>query len=423
MRTVNRRTQFPVGQGFFHFGELMDGDTTVFRYVYDCGSMQRYRESRSACINHVLSQHGGEVLDVLFISHAHADHVNGVEQLLNASSGMKVDAIVLPLWTLEERVLAFARTHAEDPAAAATDFYVQFVVDPAAALQRLEPRRILFIRSSGGGRAPFSNAQPDLSPDSPRFPNEEASWKLVGRGAVTEHDDGSADGAPSSSWIVPDSVGLMTRVAGSGVEWLLAPYVDSAVASKINAFVSRLASELGTTPKALRRWLKTKDNVLSLLTTNAAELRAAYSEVDKDLNITSLCLYSGPEPTGKHEYRYAAFAGAIRIQPSAPRIAWLGTGDAALAEGRRRRSFLEHYGALLNEVALLTVPHHGSEHNFHVELLDRIAPLVCVAAADKFSTWRHPGSHVVQAIASSGCFLSVVTSHARSRVVEVARIS
>jgi beta-lactamase superfamily II metal-dependent hydrolase len=100
------------------------------------------------------------------------------------------------------------------------------------------------------------------------------------------------------------------------------------------------------------------------------------------------------------------------------KIGWLATGDADLKTKKRRAAFLRHYRKLLDHVVTLTIPHHGSEGNFDVELLTRVDPEFCVAAADSVGKWRHPGTNVVQAIASHGRFLSVVTSKEPSEVEE-----
>jgi beta-lactamase superfamily II metal-dependent hydrolase len=85
---------------------------------------------------------------------------------------------------------------------------------------------------------------------------------------------------------------------------------------------------------------------------------------------------------------------------------------------KRRNTFFKHYGSLLNEVVTLTLPHHGSDHNFDAALPDRIQPSFCAASADRLSSWRHPGTAVVQSVASTGRLLSVVTSNAESEVTE-----
>ncbi|WP_031248833.1 hypothetical protein, partial [Mesorhizobium sp. LNHC229A00] len=105
------------------------------------------------------------------------------------------------------------------------------------------------------------------------------------------------------------------------------------------------------------------------------------------------------------------------------RIAWLTTGDAALKEGHRRKAFLQHFGNLLAKVVTLTLPHHGSDHNCDRQLITAINAEIFVVAADRYGTWRHPGSNVIQEVASAGRFLSVVTSNESSFTSEWASMA
>ena len=159
-----------------------------------------------------------------------------------------------------------------------------------------------------------------------------------------------------------------------------------------------------------------------LVLTKVADLQEAYTAVEKNLNLSSMCLYSGPLPDGQRRLRrHHGKFGKWDAQGSAG-IAWLATGDADLKVKKRRAAFLHHYRNLLDEVVTLTVPHHGSEGNFDPELVTKVEPDFCVAAADAFGKWRHPGTKVVQAIASEGRFLSVVTSQKASKVTEQVHI-
>lgn len=70
----------------------------------------------------------------------------------------------------------------------------------------------------------------------------------------------------------------------------------------------------------------------------------------------------------------------------------------------------------------LTVPHHGSENNFDPELVETVEPNLCVVAAAQYKGWRHPGTTVVQNIASLGIPLAVVTNGPASRLIEIFRV-
>lgn len=428
MSLTNLRRQYAVGQGFFQAGDLSEDGVLRLRYVADCGAMSKYAEQRDARIDKFLSEAGAKTaLDLLFISHAHADHLNGIERLLDKVNGLVVKTIVLPLLKVEDRLIAYARAASEDAASAEDPFYREFVVDPSTALGRFKPDRIIFVEPGDrGAGGPFSGG-----PDGPRNAPDDSgtrmddrqrpAWKLVGRGTIERRSNARETKDSSIEMeVMPDTLGILCPAAGSSAAWLLAPYIDPAVKAGSAVFIAALAAARGQTVGALRKWLRSTTNLEKLLTVHIADLKHAYMAVSTDLNVTSMCLYSGPvpefEPRATH---YDAVFGTWRIShPGKPGIAWLGTGDAALADKKRRNAFLKHYSKLLDEVVTITLPHHGSESNFDVTLLDRIQPSFCIAAADRFGKWRHPGTSVVQAVASTGRFLSVVTASEQSEVVE-----
>lgn len=432
MTFQNDRHQRAVGQGFFHTGELSEDGIERLRYIYDCGALPAYAVARDLAIDDYLGGvPPGARLDLLFLSHAHDDHINGLPRLL--ASGLKVDTIVLPLMNVIDRLIAFGRAVDENPAAA-TDFFREFTLNPTAALGRFDPDLILYVEpGSRDGGAPGSGDEPIDGPFDPVSRREDAkrepaTWKLVGKGRVIYDDPRVAASAVNvaagnRTAVMPDTKAVM--VPGAKAEWLLAPFVDPSVTTHAAVFRGALAKALGMTRQALRAWLLTPANVKTLVTAHASELAASYKAVKSDLNITSLSLYSGPAVTRTPLPRAAgAQFGQVhhRAAGSDSRIAWLATGDAALKQPVRRATFLSHYDRLLDQVMTLTLAHHGSEGNFHPDLLDRITPVLCLVAADFRKNWRHPGSAVVQAVSSRGLFLQVVTSDPRSKATELVTI-
>lgn len=75
------RTVWPVGHGAFYTEQFKDENNHVlFTAVYDCGSEQE--DALKKCIKELLPEKRQLVIDALFISHFHSDHVNGLEYLL-----------------------------------------------------------------------------------------------------------------------------------------------------------------------------------------------------------------------------------------------------------------------------------------------------------------------------------------------------
>lgn len=435
MPLINHRHQRAVGQGFFHTAELQAEDGRNLRYLYDCGAMKKYETARNACIDSYLRAVGpNAVLDILFISHIHFDHISGIEHLLNKTNGLTVDTIVMPLINVADRLFAYARAANDDPAAINDAFFRELVVNPTNALGRLGPRQILLVRrGSPDGGAPGSRVEDDDDPDGPgdipRVWGGERDgglyWKLIGRGTGYEFEqpftDSDGTEAVTHVAVVDDTLALGAAVGESCLEWVLSPFVDPTIKSKKDLFLNELALARRMPVSNLKSWLGDEANIEELLQTSLPDLTTAYEAVASDFNLTSLCLYSGPKTNeGATEAVYQARLGSYVLGPTQRQeIGWLATGDAALSAKIRAKTFLKHYGGHIENVGTLTVPHHGSDHNHNSELINKVDAFVHVVAADSYSKWRHPGSKIMQCVASIGRFLSVVTSNTKSEVEEV----
>lgn len=411
-------------------------------YVVDCGAMTAYAADRNRSIDAYLKMRtptkgGRGDLDFLFITHAHADHLNGVVRLLDKKSGIHAKTVVMPMLTVVERLASFARTATVDPKSAGGRFYIDFTLDPINALSQFGPGQIVLIRSGDpDSGAPFSRdvPRPDSDQPTPRpltdTKRDDASPQVVGAGSTAVIPSSAKTlmhlktrGVPEAV-AMPDTLGFIYDVPGTPINWLIAPFLDPSVKAETATFVKELAKQLGFSVKKLLDWLDAgMAHVESLLTAELPKLTEAYKAVGKDLNITSLCVYSGPvvpHPASHAHVCVGVGAGwhVARFHGPDTKLGWLGTGDAALKEKARRSAFLTHYGRLLQQVHTFMVPHHGSEGNFDKALLAAIKPLLCVAAADYVPNWRHPGTRVVQDAASYGFGLSVVTSSPASQIYE-----
>lgn len=91
-------TTHAVGQGLFYSGRIGD-----FVFVYDCGS-ESTEEHLNREINNL--EIPENKIDLLIISHFHRDHINGITRLLARVE--KVDHVVMPYLSLEERLLVLA---------------------------------------------------------------------------------------------------------------------------------------------------------------------------------------------------------------------------------------------------------------------------------------------------------------------------
>ncbi|MEM7515326.1 MAG: hypothetical protein AAF368_00180 [Planctomycetota bacterium] len=409
------RTQHAVGQGGFHAAILhADEAEPPFRYVYDCGALPKYAHARTREIDAFLEDKSE--IDILFLSHIHADHVNGVKRLLAPSGGVRAKTIMLPNLHVAERLMAYGEG-LSDGSARRDAFVRDMAIDPVEALGRFEPDEIVFVDRGGVGGAPGAGGEP-IEPAPVDGRPRDRTWKLVGTGHENPVREAGPDGP--AVLVIPDTAGVMTRAGGDGWSWLLLPYIDEMVAAKREAFLADLAGRLGLTVETLRTNLKGAAYVRSLVLEHAGDLQKAYEVSGKDINKTSMSLYSGPGQVvdAKHD----AYAHAEMWTSFGGPVAWLATGDAMLKQVSRRTRFFEHFGRNLKTVKTFMVPHHGASSCFHNDLAMATSADTFVVAADRYGRWRHPAEIVMLAVANAGHRLRIVNSNDASRLIERVQI-
>jgi hypothetical protein len=422
MTILNIRAQRPVGQGFFHAGWIKAGEAPEgFFYVYDCGAMATYKAARDREIRKLINDVGTDArLDLLVLSHMHADHVNGVEKLISDGK-FAVDTVMMPLVRMKDRLVAFAKSAAEDPASAGSAFYRSFIANPVEAMSRFEPRNILLVRRGEGG-SPGSGTRDDAPLDGDPGTSGEGrgyGWKLVGQGTA---EPAGASPAERRATIIPDTSGI--RVSGFDdweKAWLLAPFVDQSIALAKDGFLAKLAASLGLSEATLEVQLDDPNFVLDLLSNRANELKGAYKACHHNLNLTSLCLFSGPLGAADAQSWHKLSHSGWSAEHAHGRLAWLATGDANLNSEAKCDALLDHFAGHLEKIVTVTMPHHGSDLDFHERLLEGTSPAFGVVAADAIKDWQHPGAVVTRALASHGALIVVTNSQIQTLLTELAQ--
>ncbi|MGO1315998.1 MAG: MBL fold metallo-hydrolase [Cellulomonadaceae bacterium] len=394
------RTQWASGQGFFHSGTVQLGDRSAI-YVFDCGSLNPPSLDRE--IATFRARHG-DTIDLLFLSHFHDDHVNGVPALLD---GATVRSIVIPLVPAWERLYVFAQAVASG--ADITDWYRELISSPDAAIRRISDAEIIVVNPEE-----HTDEDPVEAPDSPQ--DEEGPDELP---------EGRGQGSYVSDVDLSPGVRSVLSGADNGARvpvWEWSCLCTAFAVTRRPAFLSALATALNKTDAALEQQISTPAGIEDLVRNHAGELVAAYAATFPDLNLTSLIVYSGPATEMQFRgttFRTRSITERGEVHAWDVRSGWLGTGDQSMGV-RRCAETVTHFGSRLSRVGTLALPHHASRHSFHPSLLAVFGDYqpVCSASVGTNNTYGHPHREVILDVSSNGNHMVVVTEQEPSRWTE-----
>lgn len=95
----------PVGQGGFYTETFVDHKgKEVFNAIYDCGSETQKPTLIKKYLKDWINRNPQRIINAVFISHLHEDHINGLDELLSTG---KVNCLFLPQLTSEVIIEAY----------------------------------------------------------------------------------------------------------------------------------------------------------------------------------------------------------------------------------------------------------------------------------------------------------------------------
>jgi beta-lactamase superfamily II metal-dependent hydrolase len=373
MRTIIKATmtQHPVGQGGMFSGRLENGDAQT-HWVYDCGSNQTEALKREIGI----VRNNGAV-DLLFLSHLDSDHISGIDLL---TSGTPVKEVVLPYLNDHDRMMIICCDSVDG---LLTGNFLSFAADPAAWLLDRGVERVTFVNPRD------DDAEGGEGPNDGRL-----GWSRD-RKPVT----------PAAQQNVATIATEATICVGGtypAEQWLLALYAHKPSSSEYCAFLTALENEFGKQPSLEELIEAAKTSV------GRVRLRNCYNHIWKDYNLVSMSLFSGPiksHLSGQNLWDICWNTGKFKYQCrhwEYQNLGWLSTGDAQLKRDNRRKCFLKHYEKLLCQVDVFVLPHHGSCHSFHPDLLRALPRTSLCIAATGANGYGHPHRSVREAVNQSG---------------------
>ena len=403
------RCQYPIGQGCFSSGRIQGtqgecGQAVDFRYIYDCGSTNQ-RPLRAAIDGY---RKRTPSVNALFVSHLHVDHVNGIDRLLGA---VRVNTVYIPY--VDEVAPILDLIEAEEEGALSGSL-IEARIDPRSWFGRRGVSRVVRVLASSDERPP-----------------------------VVEHEDGGDEGLDGRSSLTgvnrvrsgPQASGgtggraeLVTVPSGSpisvarsrrGHHWILVPHVDPAPAGHKKAFMGEIRTALDLAPRLRITTARLADALRRQATIRS--LRDCYERIIPGgsrgrHNHVSMSLYSGPAGGNYGQswlYRTVARFATLPAwlftvlestssSEGVEAVGWIGTGDAPLRVASVRNAWHRTYQPFGQHLSTLLLPHHGSRHNFHSEMLDFPNLHTYVASASARSRYRHPDRAVIDEVLNQG---------------------
>jgi hypothetical protein len=304
------------------------------------------------------------VIDLLFLSHFHADHINGLDELKDRYI---IRTVVLPKLTEEARILAKLENYLEY-----VGFSTALIDNPQAYFgDKTVIIQVEALREDGP--ATGTENLDGLAIDIP--PADQAEDLLI-PSRIVSSTEGRMRAVPSGTPIRLHTTKMPF--------WEYVPY-NYEFAGRRSAFLELLAAE-GIELTTLQTLEQVHDNQKAL--------KSTYKKLDGDLNENSLVVYSGalttlvpllhkgPPFAYWHPYYYEAVS-----------LGYLYLGDADLSILFIVPDLRKRLGDRWQKIQTIQVPHHGAIKNFNPAIVE--AGMQAVISFGTTNTYGHPSAYVI----------------------------
>lgn len=382
------RTFHPIGQGGFYSERFIFQGKDNINIIYDCGSATGIKNVKQEI---AATFKKGEVIHALFISHFHADHINGIEYLLNYCD---VKKIFFPLITDEHKLLLKIKLLIEKNS---NEFLFSFIDNPKETVRKL--------------LASKKNKQDYPILIAVKW-DEKNKDDDNGIGNNREfYDEIISSGSDVASTI---SIKLYYR------KWEYIPYNFERI-NRLEELKKHTPFD-STSFEDLCSLLQNTDK--KEINTEMKKMKDAYETVSGDLNSNSMTLYSGMcNYSGMRNYKgeISVFQGERKKDYCRrDNVGCLYTGDYDASKVNSFEDLKKKYSKYWDSIKFIQVPHHGAKRNFNSGFL----------AIDKYfiisvglqNIYNHPSIQVISDILLFGGDLLIVTENSRSIVQNLIRI-
>lgn len=381
---ILKRTFHPVGHGAFYTEQFYldenENAQPCFTVVFDCGRFEAaksgwpYPEYKDAIEKYVSNDSGlipGEKINLLFISHFHTDHINGIDYILR---NYDVRKIILPVIT-------------------------PFVVLDAVSLVQDRSQIgdiLLFINNLIKGE----------------FSDKVCSVDILDDSVNDEIDDVDCLGETFNDL---KSISKSTRLTYN--RWYYKPYyfVDRQKKSLLEKSLQTVFPHIFVNGNLIL------DKLLNEIEVSGVDaFKQQYKNVFGDNhNSYSVTLFSGISCNKLchkkcHIKTFDPNRNLVEMENSQLcRVNCLYMGDY-IALGNGLNSLKSFYKSEWKNIGMLQVPHHGSEKNSNDELYsDR--ERICIISSDSNDKYHHPDKPVLDAISRNNSMPIIVSELPKSK--------
>ncbi len=387
------RTFHPVGQGAFYSEQFEYGGNYPFVMVYDCGSDTMPPSRHNGIIKpgsklekRIHSDLGSNKVDLLFISHFDADHINGCE-LLDPKT------VVLPFvnstykWVLEIIGLLTGNP-----------LLSTLFLDPRSIFQNANVIRIMETGEDNG----YQNNE--VASDDP----------------VDLNNPDLFAGNPDKEVTIKSGTPIFAPL-GSKI-WEYIPWNPN-----FSKFFTEFEKKIAAAPNLDMKELRKQSNGKYVMAA-FNELKAIYTSLTNKNN-HSIQVYSGPNLQNTIRDWASFYSGLYGrcCRTRCPffdeldRLSCIYFGDIKVED-----KWLDDYYRFLGEnrlmnVGCMQIPHHGSVHNEGWKCLDSPflkRPIVCVISFGKINRHGHPSAKVIDLLLRASADVVMVTENASSMLIE-----
>ena len=382
-----KRTVHPVGQGGFHTEEIHNNDPKglpQLQIVYDCGTTTRQQSLAPDAFDPAFEGLNKQI-DILFLSHLDADHVNRVSDLKCTND---IARVVLPLLDDECKVATFLSGMAAGLNGMDIKDFKNLVFNPEKFF---------------GGSTPILRVEP-----TPLDPQEGWSDNLD---SIDIEDLTESKDIPSFQPLKSSKFPLWRFIPfcfdEKNRQLLFLKKLRQCPAAKE---VFKTLSDKNNLSEFWLDWVENKENL--------EILKCIYKSLPGGTNGNSLMLYSGPKHAQQNISIERFFPDNNFETEKSKRAGCLYLGDMNLKAGNRKKTPFEVVQYILqriqtceNNLDLIQIPHHGSQRSFHDKLLTLNTSVKYYFLSYGIgNSYRHPSPSVIKKLGDKAIRVTNETS-------------